>query len=68
MKLNPLKASANPLKRPNVFKQAAEKKSTSPPAEAGKKRDASEMTAAQRLMLEDQERKRRKLEREALAA
>lgn len=68
LKLNPLKAAANPLKKPNVFKQAAEKKSISPPAEAGKKRDASDMSAAERLMMEDREKKRRRMEREALAA
>ena len=72
LKLNPLKAAANPLKmnalkanplkRPNPLKQAA-----SSSAEAGKKRDASEMSAVGRLMLEDQERKRRKMEREAQA-
>lgn len=67
LKLNPLKAS-NPLKRPNVFKQAPAKKSTSPPIEVGKKRDASEMTAAGKLMEEDLERKRRRLERDAVAA
>ncbi|THH32428.1 hypothetical protein EUX98_g1765 [Antrodiella citrinella] len=42
LKVNLSKSAANPLKRPNVFKQAA-KKSTSPPTEVGKKRDASEM-------------------------
>lgn len=65
---NPLKAS-NPLKRPNVFKQAA---ATSSPASTstesekviGKKRDAP-MTAAERLIFEEQERKRRRMEREA---
>ncbi|KAI0769099.1 domain of Kin17 curved DNA-binding protein-domain-containing protein [Trametes elegans] len=68
---NPLKA--NPLKRPNVFKQAAAL-STSSSAQSstetektnGKKRDAP-MTAAERLILEEQERKRRRMEREAAA-
>jgi len=63
LKLNPLKA-ANPLKRPNVFKQAASSTSSSVPAEvAGKKRDAT-TSAAERLISEDQERKRRRMERE----
>lgn len=56
IKLNPLKA--NPLKRPNVFKASAAKKSldTNP---SDKKRP---MSAAEALIVEDQERKRRKLE------
>jgi len=57
---NPLKAS-NPLKRPNVFKQAS---STAPSGEAGKKRDREDMGVAEKLMVEDQERKRRRMERE----
>ncbi|KAI0079501.1 hypothetical protein K474DRAFT_1705602 [Panus rudis PR-1116 ss-1] len=64
LKVNPLKANplkANPLKRPNPLKQP------SPPSEAGKKRDLSQMTAAERLIFEDQERKRRKMEREVAA-
>ncbi|EMD40233.1 hypothetical protein CERSUDRAFT_112426 [Gelatoporia subvermispora B] len=64
---NPLKAGANPLKRPNVFKQASTgTKSSSPPTEdkvAGQKR-AAPMSAAEKLIFEDQERKRRKMERE----
>ena len=66
--INPLKANplkANPLKRPNVFKQAAatqSQTSSAPEPVAGKKREQS---AAERLMFEDQERKRRKMEREA---
>ncbi|KAI0086930.1 domain of Kin17 curved DNA-binding protein-domain-containing protein [Irpex rosettiformis] len=70
LKLNPLKPAvnplkANPLKRPNVFKQAAavqSQGSSVPEAVAAKKREPS---AAERLMLEDQERRRRKMEREA---
>jgi len=65
LKLNPLKAGTNPLKRPNVFKQASAAPSSSTPSEiAGKKRDASTMSAAGRLISEDQERKRRRMERE----
>ncbi|KAI0772247.1 domain of Kin17 curved DNA-binding protein-domain-containing protein [Irpex lacteus] len=65
--INPLKANplkANPLKRPNVFKQAAAAQSqpSAPEPVAGKKREPS---AAERLMFEDQERKRRRMEREA---
>ena len=59
--VNPLKAKANPLKRHNP--------PAPPPAASGdgetvtgKKRDLS---AAERLMFEDQERKRRKMERDA---
>lgn len=71
-KFNALKpAASNPLKRPNVFKMAAAGKADKsqekePEKLAGKKRDAP-MTAAQQLILEDQERKRRKMEREAAA-
>lgn len=61
--VNPLKAGVNPLKRPNVFKQAASSQSTPQPV-AGQKRDAP-TTAAERLISEDQERKRRRMEREA---
>lgn len=72
LKLNPLKPMAtNSLKRPNVFKNAlagkADKnqdKEKDPEKVAGKKRDAS-MSAAERLIFEDQERKRRKMERDA---
>ena len=75
LKLNALKApSANPLKRPNVFKMAVaakrekslepEKKEKEKEKLVGKKRDAP-MSAAERLIFEDQERKRRKMEREA---
>lgn len=62
--VNLLKATINPLKRPNVFKQAASSLPSSSQPAAGKKRDAP-MSAAERLMYEEQERKRRKMEREA---
>jgi DNA/RNA-binding protein KIN17 len=68
LKLNPLKQATNPLKRPNVFKAAAttsvakDKDSDSNPS---RKR---ELSAAEKLMQEDQERKRRRLERESQAA
>lgn len=64
---NPLKAS-NPLKRSNVFKQTAASPSASASNETektnGKKR---ELSAAERLIFEDQERKRRRMERESAA-
>ena len=58
-------AGSNPLKRPNVFKTAIfnPTRSTSTPANA--KRPAPLQSAAERLMSEDRERKRRKMEREA---
>ncbi|KAI0032799.1 domain of Kin17 curved DNA-binding protein-domain-containing protein [Vararia minispora EC-137] len=55
---------ANPLKRPNVFKMAAAKQKTDGGPAAGAKRKEP-MTAAERLIQEDQERKRRRMEREA---
>lgn len=70
LKVNPLKSTMNPLKRPNVFKQASTTPSapvTPLSAPPSKKRDLDSMTAAERLIFEDQERKRRKTEREAAA-
>lgn len=64
-KTNPLKMAAkpaNPLKG-NVFKSA----SKSAPATGSKRERDDSIPAAQKLMLEDQERKKRKLEREAQA-
>jgi DNA/RNA-binding protein KIN17 len=68
-KMNPLKSAANPLKanplkRPNVFKTAAGDSSATQES-LGKKRDLS---AAEAVMLEDQERKRRRMERDAPAS
>ena len=71
LKLNPLKP-ANPLKRPNVFKMAAggkkdavdKSKEGAADQVVGKKRDTP-MSAAEKLIFEDQERKRRKMERDA---
>lgn len=60
---NPLKAGANPLKRPNIFKTAASNPTPST-STSGTKRPAP-LSAAERLMFEDLERKRRKMEREA---
>ncbi|KAH8113493.1 domain of Kin17 curved DNA-binding protein-domain-containing protein [Phellopilus nigrolimitatus] len=75
LKFNALKAgSANPLKRPNVFKAAAAKsvqakgkdgdREKEPEKLNGKKRDAP-ISAAEQLILEEQERKRRRMERDA---
>lgn len=68
LKLNPLKANplkaGNAFKRPNVFKTAASSSSTKEPEKvAGQKR-----SVAEQLILEDQERKRRRMERDAVAA
>jgi len=62
---NPLKAGTNPLKRPNVFKTAAPNPTPSTSTSTVSKRTAPPQSAAERLMFEDQERKRRKMEREA---
>ncbi|KAJ7075785.1 domain of Kin17 curved DNA-binding protein-domain-containing protein [Mycena belliarum] len=66
-KSNPLKVAnplkANPLKRPNVFKAAAASLSSNSDGN-DKKRPASSMTAAERLILEDQDRKRRRLDKD----
>ncbi|CAA7262819.1 unnamed protein product [Cyclocybe aegerita] len=75
LKLNPLKLGANPLKpnplkRPNVFKSAtaAGASSSSSTDNADKavneKKRAAPMSAAERLILEDQERKRRRMDRD----
>jgi DNA/RNA-binding protein KIN17 len=71
LKLNPLKSGDNPLKRPNFFKTSAA--GTSKPSYHGdsrndKKRPASAMSAAERLILEEQERKRRRMEREGVVS
>jgi len=69
LKLNPLKSAvnplkANPLKRPNVFKSAG---TASFSQETNEKKRPLPMTAAERLIIEEQERKRRKMDRESLA-
>ena len=64
LKINPLKA--NPLKRPNVFKTATVGGGSSVNADRAvndKKRPAP-MSAAERLILEEQERKRRRMDRD----
>ena len=62
---NPLKA--NPLKRPNVFKTAGASSSSSTAQDANENKRPLPMSAAERLIVEDQERKRRKMDREGLA-
>jgi DNA/RNA-binding protein KIN17 len=69
LKLNPLKPG-NAFKRTNVFKTAASSSSASskdPEQVIGKKRDAP-LTMAEKVILEDQERKRRKMEKDGVAA
>jgi DNA/RNA-binding protein KIN17 len=66
LKINPLKV--NPLKRPNVFKTATVGGGSSSVnadrAVNDKKRPAPSMSAAERLILEEQERKRRRMDRD----
>jgi DNA/RNA-binding protein KIN17 len=59
---NPLKA--NPLKRPNVFKSASAMGDAS---KANEKKRSAPMTAAEQLIIEDQERKRRRMDRDSMA-
>lgn len=70
-KMNPLKAAvnplkANPLKRPNVFKTAGASSESGDKVGNDKKRSAP-MTAAERLIIEEQERKRRRMDRDNAA-
>jgi DNA/RNA-binding protein KIN17 len=65
LKLNANPLKANPLKRPNVYKAAASSSTPSTSTASSTKRPAPPQSAAERLMSEDQERKRRKMEREA---
>ncbi|KAF9465314.1 domain of Kin17 curved DNA-binding protein-domain-containing protein [Collybia nuda] len=58
---NPLKA--NPLKRPNVFKSATAGGDMS---KANEKKRSAPMTAAEMLIIEDQERKRRRMDRDSV--
>ncbi|KAL0574878.1 hypothetical protein V5O48_007090 [Marasmius crinis-equi] len=68
--VNPLKPTANPLKGGNPLKRANPLKAAAPSsssqAEDSKKRSVP-VTAAQQLIMEDQQRKRRKMDRETLA-
>jgi DNA/RNA-binding protein KIN17 len=63
LKVNPLKANplkANPLKRSNPLKGGSDADKSN-----GVKRPASSISAAERLIMEEQERKKRRMEREA---
>jgi len=62
LKFNALKPLGNPLKT-NVFKASKAKPDTSSsaPSTSGSKRDVSTMSAGERLMMEDMERKKRKV-------
>ena len=61
LKLNPLKSAVNPLKRTNPLKQASS--SSNAADKPSGKRKETPLTAAEKLILEDQERKRRRMER-----
>jgi len=67
LKMNPLKPAnplkANPLKRPNVFKTGGAASNT----EVNEKKRPAPISATERLIMEEQERKRRKMDREGLA-
>lgn len=62
LKLNPIKA--NPLKRPNIFKSAS---GGGDAEKAGEKRRVAAVSAAEQLIIEDQARKRRRMDRDNLA-
>jgi len=64
LKLNANPLKANPLKRPNVFKAPAPGSTPSTSTSSSTKRPAPPQSMAERLISEDQERKRRKMERE----
>ncbi|KNZ78503.1 KIN17-like protein [Termitomyces sp. J132] len=66
---NPLKVAANPLKlnplkKPNVFKTAVTSLSDTVTEKINDKKRLAPMSAAERLIIEDQGRKRRRMERE----
>jgi len=73
LKINPLKAAvnplkANPLKRPNnVFKSSALTTSESGDTSVNEKKRPAPMSAAERLIVEEQERKRRRMDRDNMA-
>jgi len=64
--VNPFKAGVNPLKRTNVLKTAVPPTPSNTDKDNEKKR-AAPMTAAERLIFEEQERKRRRMERGVVA-
>ena len=68
-KMNPLKAAvnplkANPLKRPNVFKSSAPTISEGGDLALNAKKRSAPISAAERLIIEEQERKRRRMDRD----
>lgn len=73
VKINPLKAvvnplKANPLKRPNnVFKSSVLTTSESGITTVNEKKRPAPMSAAERLIVEEQERKRRRMDRDNMA-
>jgi DNA/RNA-binding protein KIN17 len=70
LKLSGLKPGINPLKRPNVFKAAAPSKGSLLVEESAKtsenndKKRPAPISMAEKLILEDQERKRRRMDRD----
>jgi len=68
LKINPLKAvnplKANPLKRPNVFKSSVPTTSENGDLTVNEKKRSAPMSAAERLIIEEQERKRRRMDRD----
>ena len=67
LKFNPLKPlKANPLKRPNVLKTAALSASHSSDEMANEKKRSAPMTAPERLTVDEQESKRRRMDRESV--
>lgn len=72
LKINPLKAvvnplKANPLKRPNVFKSSVSATIDSGDKTVNEKKRSVPMSAAERLIIEEQERKRRRMDRDNMA-
>ena len=72
LKLSEVKPGINPLKRPNVFKTVASSKG-SPLAEElvktsekNDKKRAAPMSMPEKLIIEDQERKRRRMDRDGV--
>ncbi|KAF8349593.1 domain of Kin17 curved DNA-binding protein-domain-containing protein [Amanita rubescens] len=72
LKLSGVKPGINPLKRPNVFKMFASSKGTSLAEESAKTSEKSDrkrpapMSMAEKLIVEDQERKRRRMDRDGV--
>ena len=70
LKLSGLKPGINPLKRPNAFKTAAPSKGSPLVEESAKtsenndKKRPAPISMAEKLILEDQERKRRRMDRD----